>query len=59
MSRSQLCKEQHNYPDILPLLERAFGEKEIDQVPVCFYVKNGILTRKWRPTDVSRRRVDC
>ena len=41
MSRSQLCKEQHNDPEILPLLERALDEKEIDQVPVCFYVKNG------------------
>ena len=53
VSRSQLCKEQHNDPEILPLFERAFDEKEIDQVPVCFYVKNGILMRKWRPPDVS------
>ena len=53
VSRSQLCKEQHNDPEILPLLERALDEKEIDQVPVCFYVKNGILMRKWRPPDVS------
>ena len=53
VSRSQLCKEQHNDPEVLPLLERALDEKEIDQVPVCFYVKNGILMRKWRPPDVS------
>ena len=53
VSRSQLCKEQHNDPEILPLLERALDEKEIDQVPVCFYVKNDILMRKWRPPDVS------
>ena len=53
VSRSQLCKEQHNDPEILPLLERALDVKEIDQVPVCFYVKNGILMRKWRPPDVS------
>ena len=53
VSRSQLCKEQHNDPEILPLFERAFDEKETDQVPVCFYVKNGILMRKWRPPDVS------
>ena len=52
VSRSQLCKEQHNDPEILPLLERALDEKEIDQVPVCFYVKNDILMRKWRPPDV-------
>ena len=53
VTRSQLCKEQHNDPEILPLLERAFDEKEIDQVPVCFYVKNGILMRKWHPLDFS------
>ena len=53
VSRSQLCKKQHNDLEFLPLLERAFDEKEIDQVPVCFYVKNGILMRKWRPPDVS------
>ena len=53
VSRSQLCQEQHNDPEILPLLERTLDEKEIDQVPVCFYVKNGILMRKWRPPDVS------
>ena len=51
MSRSQLCKEQHNDPEILSLLERAFAEKEIDHLPI--YVKNDILMRKWRPPDVS------
>ena len=39
VSRSQLYKEQHNDIEILPLPERAFDEKEIDKVPVCFYVK--------------------
>ena len=53
MSRSQLCKKQHKDPEILPLFERAFDEKETDQAPVCFYVKNGNLLRKWRPPDVS------
>ena len=53
MSRSQLCKEQHSDSGISPLFERALDEKEISQVPVCYYVKNGILMRKWRPPDVS------
>ena len=52
VARSQLYKEQHNDPEILPLLERAFDEKQIDQYPVCSYVKNGIFLRKWRPADV-------
>ena len=53
LSRSQLCKEQHSDPEISPSFERALNEKEISQVPVCYYVKNGILMRKWRPPDVS------
>ena len=53
MSRSQICKEQHSDSEISPLFERAFNENEISQVPVCYYVKNGILMRKWRPPDVS------
>ena len=54
MSVSQLCKEPYNDLEILPLLEGAFDEKKIDQVPDFFYVQNGILMRKWRP--LSRRR---
>ena len=51
LSRSQLCKEQHSDPVISTLFERAL--EEISQVPVCCYVKNDILMRKWRPPDVS------
>ena len=53
LSRSQLCKEQHSDPEISTLFERALDEKEISQVPVCYYFKNDILMRKWRPPDVS------
>ena len=49
MSRSQLCQEQHSDSEISPLFKRALDENEIAQVPVCFYVKNDILMRKWRP----------
>ena len=53
LSRSQLCKEQHSDPEISPLFERVLDDYEMSQVPVCFYVKNDILMRKWRPPDVS------
>ena len=53
LSRSQLCKEQHSDPEISPLFERVLDENEMSQVPVCYYVKNDILMRKWRPPDVS------
>ena len=52
MSRPQHYKEQHHDPEILPCLERAIDVKEKDQVPVCFYIKNGFEVRKWRPPDV-------
>ena len=52
-SMSQLCKEQHSDPEISPLFDRALDENEMSQVPVCYYVKNDILMRKWRPPDVS------
>ena len=45
LSMSQLCKEQHSDPEISTLFERALDEKEISQVPVCYYVKNDILMR--------------
>ena len=59
MSGLQLCKEQHNDPEILPLLERAFVEKEIDQIPV-FLCQKGHLNEKVASSRcLSRRRVDC
>ena len=53
LSRSQLRTEQHSDPEISPLFERALDENKIFQVPVCYYVKNDILMRKWRLPDVS------
>ena len=53
LSRSQLCKEQHSDPEISSLFDRALDENETSQVPVCYYMKNDILMRKWRPPDVS------
>ena len=53
LSRSQLCKEQHSDPEISSLFERVLDENEMSQVPVCYYVKNNILMRKWRPPGVS------
>ena len=53
LPRSQLCKEQHGDPEISPLFDRALDENEMSQVSVCYYVKNDILMRKWRPPDFS------
>ena len=52
-SRSHLIAEQHRDPEISPLFQRAVNENEVSQNPVCFFTKNGVLMRKWRPPDVS------
>ena len=52
-SRSQLSKEQHKDPEILPLFQKAVSETDLAQDPICFYIKNGMLMRKWRSPEVS------
>ena len=39
--------------EISLLFERALDDNKMSQVPVCYYMKNGISMRKWRPPDVS------
>ena len=51
-SRSQLSKEQHKDPEISPLFQKAVSETGLAQDPICFYIKNGILMRKWRSPEV-------
>ena len=51
--RSHLISEQHRDPQISPLFQRAVDENEVSQNPVCFFTKNGVFMRKWRPPAVS------
>ena len=51
-SRSQLSKEQHKDPEISPLFQKAVSEMDVAQDPICFYIINGILMRKWRSPEV-------
>jgi RNase H-like domain found in reverse transcriptase/Reverse transcriptase (RNA-dependent DNA polymerase)/Integrase zinc binding domain/Integrase core domain len=51
-SRSQLISEQLKDPEISKLFDRAVNEEEASLNPVCYYTKDGILMRKWRPPDV-------
>ena len=53
LSRSHLCKEQHNDPEISSLFETALYENEMPHVPSCYYVKKDILMRKLHSPDVS------
>ena len=51
-SRSQLCKEQHKDSDISPLFQKVVSKTDLAQDPTGFYIKNGILVRKWRSPEV-------
>ena len=51
-SRSQLSKEQHKDPEISPLFQKAVSKMDLAQDPICFYIKNGILMRKWRSPEI-------
>ena len=51
-SRSQLSKEQPMDPEISLLFQKAVSETDLAQDPICFYITNGILMRKWRSLEV-------
>ena len=52
LSQSELRSQQESDPEIIPLLKGALPEVEIERVPVGYYLKRGILMRKWRPVDI-------
>ncbi|KAI5620496.1 hypothetical protein C0J50_19963 [Silurus asotus] len=52
LSRKQLITEQSSDPEIAELREKALPDEEIVKVPVGFYLKDGVLMRKWRPPDI-------
>ena len=53
LSKSQLIKEQENDPELNSLFQRATTDSEIDQIPTCNYLRNGIVMRKWRLPEMS------
>ena len=51
-SRSDLITEQNSDPDVFCSFARSVDESDVSRDPVCFYTKNDVLMRKWRPSDV-------
>ncbi|KAJ8022704.1 hypothetical protein HOLleu_37678 [Holothuria leucospilota] len=51
LHRDQLSVQQQHDEKLQPLIAGALTEDESKDVPVCFYFKNNILMRKWRPPD--------
>ena len=52
LSKSKLISEQENDPELASLFKLVLPPIELDKVPVGYYVRNGVLMRKWRPPNV-------
>ncbi len=53
--RQSLVVEQEKDPEISCLFQRAVSETEETDVPVCYFIINGVHIRKWRPPEVPAR----
>jgi hypothetical protein len=51
LSGSELVKEQIQDSDIMLLRQRALPLEDASKEPECYYLKDDILMRKWRPPD--------
>ena len=52
LSKSKSISEQENDTELTPLFKLLLPPVELDKVPVGYYVRNGVLMRKWRPPNV-------
>ena len=50
--KANIIAGQKNDPEIISLSESAVSEEEASLSPSCYFLRNGILMRKWRPLDV-------
>ena len=48
-SKSSLVEAQQADSELKGLFQTACSEAEAEKVPECYYVKDGMLMRKWRP----------
>ena len=52
MSTPHLFAEQQRDPVVSSLFARVVDESEVSKNPACFFTKNGVPMRKWRPPDI-------
>ena len=52
MSTSQLITEEHGDPEVSPIFSRSVSESEVSQNPTCYFMKNVMPMKMWRPPDV-------
>ena len=53
MSTSQLITEEDGDPEVSPIFSRSVSESEVSQNSTCYFTKNGVPMKMWRPRDVS------
>ena len=49
LTRSQLIQDQQADPELVALSKEAITEEETQDNPVCYFKRDGVLMRKWRP----------
>lgn len=52
ITRERLASEQTTDPSCKLFLAQCLEDDDIDKVPQCFYLKSGVLMRKFRPPNV-------
>ena len=50
--KSQLIAEQHEDSEVPLIFSRSVSETQVSHNPSCYFTKNGVLMRMWRPPDV-------
>ena len=50
LSKEQLIKDQMQDPELKILANNCLTEEESYELPVCYFLKDGVLMRKWRPS---------
>ena len=53
VSRDNLIEAQRNDELLIKLWDDTVPEEEVQEEASCFYVKNGVLMRKWRPPEAK------
>lgn len=57
--RNRLIAEQMKDSSLADIRQRVLSKSEVEKVPVCFFMKDDVLMRKWRPPDVTANSDWC
>ena len=52
-TREQLIEGHKRDPELDKLRENALSPQEAEEVPICYYIQEDVLLRKFRPPDAS------